>query len=28
VNTGRDVLFGNDYMFDGRCGNVGFQPLP
>jgi hypothetical protein len=28
VNTGRDVLFGDDYMFDGRCGNVGFQPLP
>jgi hypothetical protein len=27
VNTGRDVLFGDNYMFDGRCGNVGFQSL-
>jgi hypothetical protein len=28
VNTGRDVLFGDDYLFDGRCGNVGFEALP
>ena len=28
VNTGRDVLFGDDYMFDARCGNVGFESLP
>ena len=27
VNTGRDVLFGDNYMFDGRCGNVGFESL-
>jgi hypothetical protein len=28
VNTGRDVLFGYDYLFDGRFGNVGFKPVP
>jgi hypothetical protein len=27
VNTGRYVLFGDDYLFDGRCGNVGFRSL-
>ena len=27
VNTGRDVLFGFDYMYDASCGNVGFEPL-
>lgn len=26
VNTGRRVLFGHDYLFDARCGQVGFQP--
>jgi hypothetical protein len=28
VNTGRDVLFGDNYLFDARCGNVGFESLP
>ena len=28
VNTGRDVLFGFNYMYDASCGNVGFEPLP
>jgi hypothetical protein len=28
VNTGRDVLFGFNYMYDASCGNTGFEPLP
>jgi hypothetical protein len=26
VNTGRRVLFSCDYLYDARCGQVGFEP--
>lgn len=28
VNTGRHPLYAFDYLYDARCGHVGFAPLP
>jgi hypothetical protein len=27
INTGRHILFDNDYLFDAQLGQVGFDPL-